>query len=117
VIGTTNRPGMIDSAIKRTGRFDDIIEVGLPNLEESKTLAKKYLKGVKIDADFDSVGEAIGEYGYSADWAGSEYDALKTKLVGKYIKNNKIPLTAQQITVTVSQIRRSLTRTKEEYLL
>jgi ATP-dependent Zn protease len=42
VIGATNRPEMIDSAILRPGRFDKILELGLPNHEKRLEIFKLY---------------------------------------------------------------------------
>ena len=49
VIGATNRPELLDSAIIRPGRFDKIIELGLPNHEKRLEIFELYSK--KIGAD------------------------------------------------------------------
>ncbi|BBL46644.1 AAA family ATPase [Metallosphaera sedula] len=43
VIGTTNRIKVIDPALLRPGRFDIVIKMGLPNLEERLDILQKYL--------------------------------------------------------------------------
>jgi len=40
VIGATNRLDIIDKALLRPGRFDRLIEVNLPNLEERIQILK-----------------------------------------------------------------------------
>lgn len=46
-IGATNRPGLIDSALR--SRFDKIIEVSQPDREAGREIAKIYTKKVPID--------------------------------------------------------------------
>ena len=43
VIGTTNRIKVIDPALLRPGRFDIVIKMGLPNLEDRLDILQKYL--------------------------------------------------------------------------
>jgi transitional endoplasmic reticulum ATPase len=43
VIGATNMPNVIDPAIKRPGRFDHIIEIGLPDCESRKSILKLHI--------------------------------------------------------------------------
>lgn len=42
VIGATNRPEVLDSAIIRPGRFDKVIELGLPNYEKRVEIFQLY---------------------------------------------------------------------------
>ncbi len=48
VIGATNRPEMLDPAILRPGRFDRIVELGLPGPEKRKEILKLYSKNLGI---------------------------------------------------------------------
>ena len=51
VMGATNRKDMLDSALLRPGRFDRIIEVSLPDMEERKEIVGIYLNKVVLDPD------------------------------------------------------------------
>ncbi|CAM4883143.1 unnamed protein product [Rotaria socialis] len=55
IIGATNRPDIIDSAILRPGRFDQLIYIPLPNDESRKDILKTSLRksSVAKDADMD----------------------------------------------------------------
>ncbi len=53
LFGMTNLPDQIDPAIKRKGRFDNILEVGLPSGDEIVRLLEYLLKDVPKEADLD----------------------------------------------------------------
>ena len=53
VIGTTNRPQMMDSAILRSGRFDKKIYVPLPDEQTRTEIFHKYLYDRPIDEHID----------------------------------------------------------------
>ena len=48
VIGATNRPEMLDSAVLRPGRFDRVLELGLPGHEKRKEILKLYSQHLGI---------------------------------------------------------------------
>ena len=47
VIGATNRPGSIDPALRRPGRFDREIEIGVPNSADRADILGKLLSKMK----------------------------------------------------------------------
>lgn len=53
IIGMTNRIEMIDSAILRRGRFDHIVEVGLPSSYEVTSLVESLLANMPVEGDVD----------------------------------------------------------------
>lgn len=48
IIGATNRPDILDDALLRPGRFDRIIEVGLPDAEGREQIFNIHLKNMSI---------------------------------------------------------------------
>ena len=58
IIGTTNRLEMIDPAILRRGRFDHMVEVGMPSPEEVSELLEALLCKVPRQGEFDT-GEVV----------------------------------------------------------
>jgi cell division protease FtsH len=55
VIGATNRPEDLDPALKRPGRFDRIVTVGLPTVDGREAILRLHAerRQVPIDADVD----------------------------------------------------------------
>lgn len=53
LIGTTNRPQFMDSAILRSGRFDKRVYIPLPDEQTRKEIFHAYLAGRPIDKNID----------------------------------------------------------------
>jgi AFG3 family protein len=53
VMAATNRADILDRALMRAGRFDRIIYVDLPELNEREDIFKVHLKGIKTDETVD----------------------------------------------------------------
>ncbi len=49
VIGATNRPNSIDQALRRGGRFDREIEIGIPDIESRKDVLGIHTRGMPLD--------------------------------------------------------------------
>lgn len=49
VIGATNRSEILDPAVLRPGRFDRILEIGLPNAEKREEILKLYSQNLGYD--------------------------------------------------------------------
>ena len=104
LIGTTNRSDRIDPAIKRSGRFDDIIEVKLPDSTECVLHAKRCLSGLPFKIA-EGMEKILADFGYNSGWAGSEYTNFKTRILGEYIINGKKPVNTEQIVKIASRIK------------
>ncbi|RLI85550.1 MAG: AAA family ATPase [Archaeoglobales archaeon] len=53
VIGATNRPDAIDPALRRPGRFDREIEIGVPDREGRKEILQIHTRGMPIEPDYN----------------------------------------------------------------
>ncbi|CRG97641.1 ATPase, putative [Plasmodium gallinaceum] len=53
IIATTNRPDIIDKALLRSGRFDQLIYISLPKYQGRIDILKKLSKNMPIDKDVD----------------------------------------------------------------
>ncbi len=60
VIGATNRPDIIDPALLRPGRFDELILAPVPDLESRRKIFEVHLKKAPLSEDID-IDELIGQ--------------------------------------------------------
>jgi transitional endoplasmic reticulum ATPase len=72
VIGATNRPDMLDSALMRPGRFDRIVYVDVPDEQGRLSVLKIHTKNMPLDKDIDINRIAKETEGYT----GADIEAL-----------------------------------------
>lgn len=53
IIGATNRPDIIDAALMRPGRLDQLIFIPMPDLESRKSILKSILRKSPVSKDVD----------------------------------------------------------------
>ena len=68
VIGATNRPDTLDSALTRPGRFDRMIEVKLPTKKEALEILKIHADKYHLDDNFNLDSIASISYGKPGAW-------------------------------------------------
>jgi len=64
VIGATNRPDAIDPALRRPGRFDREIEIGIPDREGRREILQVHTRNMPLAEDVDLDELADITYGY-----------------------------------------------------
>jgi SpoVK/Ycf46/Vps4 family AAA+-type ATPase len=67
LVAATNRADMIDEALRRPGRFDEVISVGAPSLEERVAILKITLKGYVDQTRLEMTEEAYVELATKMD--------------------------------------------------
>ena len=72
VIATTNRPSALDPALRRPGRFDHEIEVGLPDADARLHILRIHAKGMPVAPDLDLKQLAT----LTRDYSGADLEAL-----------------------------------------
>jgi len=65
VIGSTNRPDVLDRALTRPGRFDREIAVNLPDVRGREAILKVHARRMKLDHELDLNWVARGTPGFS----------------------------------------------------
>ncbi|MEM4368288.1 MAG: CDC48 family AAA ATPase, partial [Candidatus Anstonellales archaeon] len=65
VIGATNRPNSIDPALRRPGRFDREIEIGIPDRDSRKEILQIHTRNMPLDEDVDLDELANITHGYT----------------------------------------------------
>jgi AAA+ superfamily predicted ATPase len=66
VIAATNEPGQIDSAVRRSGRFDKLVFIPPPDAEARRAMLAYHLEGRPVVNPLDIAGIASVLEGYSA---------------------------------------------------
>ncbi len=75
IIGATNRPDLIDPALLRPGRFDEVVLVPPPDVKARLDILKVHVKNMALDDDVDLEKLAKKTEGYS----GADIEALCRK--------------------------------------
>merc|ERR1712159_824874 len=75
VIGATNRPNSIDAALRRFGRFDRELDIGVPDENGRLEILRIHTKNMKIDDEVDLELVSKETHGY----VGSDIAALCTE--------------------------------------
>jgi len=82
VIGATNRPNTIDAALRRFGRFDREIDIGIPDEIGRLEILRIHTKNMKLDEDVDLEAIAKDTHGY----VGADMAALCTEAAMQTIR-------------------------------
>jgi transitional endoplasmic reticulum ATPase len=82
VIGATNRPNSIDAALRRFGRFDREIDIGVPDENGRLEIFRIHTRNMKLDDDVDPESIARETHGY----VGADMAALCTEAAMQCIR-------------------------------
>ncbi|MBN1324015.1 MAG: CDC48 family AAA ATPase [Methanotrichaceae archaeon] len=81
VIGSTNRPEALDMALRRPGRFDREIELGVPDFDGRREIFQIHTRGMPLSEDVDIDEFAELTYGFvGADIAAVSREAAMNSL-------------------------------------
>jgi len=75
VLGATNRPDLMEPALLRTGRFDYVLELPVPDREERRAILAIHADGLPLEPGVDLGGLAAATEG----WTGAELELLCKK--------------------------------------
>ena len=100
IIAATNRPELLDKALLRPGRFDKIIEIGLPNSDARLEILKIITKQVPLSNKLNLNNLANKTEGYS----GAELKALVMEAGMRAISQEKESVSNDDLTHALSMI-------------
>jgi transitional endoplasmic reticulum ATPase len=119
VIGATNQEDSIDPALRRPGRFDREIEIGIPNLEGRRSILDVHTRLMPLDDDVNIDDLAHATHGFvGADLAALCREAAM-KCLGRFMKDydlektvppevlEKIKVTSDDFTAALSEVEPS----------
>ena len=89
ILGATNREDMLDEALKRPGRFDRIVKIDLPNLEDRVEIYLEHLSKIVLDPE-----QTLEEYAnrlatLSPGFSGAEIAALCNEAALLAVRENQ----------------------------
>ena len=93
VIGATNRPDMLDSALLRPGRFDRQVHIELPDMAGRNEILKLYADRVKMGSDVNLHDVARGTTGFS----GADLENLLNEAALHAVRNGRKEITPHDI--------------------
>jgi len=111
VIAATNVPNLLDPALRRPGRFDREIEIGIPDMKGRKEILQIHMRHMPLakDVDLDKIAEIT--YGYT----GADISAL-TKEAAMHALRRLLPKIKWREEETLpSDILEKLNVTKEDF--
>jgi transitional endoplasmic reticulum ATPase len=82
VIGATNRPGALDPALRRPGRFDREIEIGVPDKKGRYEVLQIHTRGMPLAEDVDLQKLSAMTHGYT----GADLSALGRETAMKALR-------------------------------
>lgn len=82
VIGATNRPGALDPALRRPGRFDREIEIGVPDKHARHEIIQIHTRGMPLAEDVDLKKLTDMTHGYT----GADMAALSRETAMKALR-------------------------------
>ncbi|KAI8368083.1 P-loop containing nucleoside triphosphate hydrolase protein [Blakeslea trispora] len=100
ILGATNHPEAIDSSILRPGRFDRLVYVGPPNLDERIQILQVLKHKTKLSPDVDL--ELIGTH--TEGYTGADLKAVIRKAALLALKNDRHIIEQQDIQGSLSYV-------------
>lgn len=110
VIGATNRPNSIDPALRRFGRFDREIDIGIPDENGRLEIFRIHTRNMKLAEDVDPESIAKDTHGY----VGADMAALCTEAAMQCIREKMDLIDIEQETID-AEILASMAVTQDHF--
>ncbi|VVB80422.1 VCP-like ATPase [uncultured archaeon] len=111
VIGATNRPNSLDPALRRPGRFDREIEVGVPDKKGRLAILKIHTRGMPLTKDVDLEELAGKTHGF----VGADISALAKESAMAVLRRNINKFNLEEDTEIPQELLEQLKITKKDF--
>src|SRR5256884_3502976 len=111
VIGATNRPNALDPALRRPGRFDREIEIGVPDRDGRLEILQIHTRGMPLSKDVELKELAGLTHGY----VGADLAALSKEAAMRSLRRI-LPDIDLQADVIPPEVLNKLTVTRDDFL-
>lgn len=112
VIAATNSPNSLDPALTRSGRFDTIIEIPLPDKDKREALFKYYIKNRPADTAISFSQLAESTNGYNA----ADVKNIVNKAAQYALRANAQKITQAHFTQALAEIAIALNQKNQSFL-
>jgi transitional endoplasmic reticulum ATPase len=102
VIGATNRPNAIDPALRRPGRFDREIEIGIPDEEGRYDILQIHTRGMPLTEDVDLQAIAKVTHGF----VGADLEALSKEAAMRSLRRVLPEINMEQSKIPVEVLNK-----------
>lgn len=92
ILGATNKPWAIDEAVFRTGRFDEKVYIGPPDLPAREKILELNLKNAQVEDGLDLHSLAEGMENASGSDMAAVVSAAKRAALGRAIREDSDPV-------------------------
>jgi transitional endoplasmic reticulum ATPase len=111
VIGATNRPNSLDPALRRPGRFDREIEVGVPDKKGRLAILKIHTRGMPLTKEVDLEELAGKTHGF----VGADISALAKESAMSVLRRNLNKFNLEEDTEIPQELLEQLKITKKDF--
>jgi transitional endoplasmic reticulum ATPase len=111
VIGATNRPDSLDPALRRPGRFDREIEVGVPDKKGRLQILKIHTRGMPLTKDVDIDEIAAKTHGF----VGADISALAKEAAMAVLRRNINDFNLEEDNAIPEELLAKLKITKQDF--
>ncbi|MCD6537643.1 CDC48 family AAA ATPase [Candidatus Bathyarchaeota archaeon] len=111
VIGATNRPNALDPALRRPGRFDREIEIGVPNEQGRLEILQIHTRGMPLSDDVDLKKIASVTHGF----VGADLEALCKEAAMRALRRILPEIDFEKDTVP-AEVLNKITVTMEDFM-
>ena len=101
VIGATNRPELLDTALLRPGRFDRRITLRMPDIEEREAIIKIHMRGKPFDKSVSANKIAKGTVGFS----GADIENMLNEAAITTARNKKTSISQEILEDAITRVQ------------
>jgi transitional endoplasmic reticulum ATPase len=110
VIGATNRPNALDPALRRPGRFDREIEIGIPDEQGRLDILMIHTRGMPVTEDVDLASMARVTHGF----VGADLEALSKEAAMRSLRRVLPEINLEQPNIP-AEILNKIKVTKQDF--
>ena len=111
VIAATNRPNSLDSALRRPGRFDREIELGVPDAKGRKEILQIHTRNMPLESDVELDLLANKTYGF----VGADLEALTKEAAMSALKRNLSQITWRKEEEIPQEVLKKMKVSKKDF--